>query len=798
MHRIWTIGLVFAIALAALGFHLHLPQPAASTADDIAVADTRVSDQAVMQLLTQHLLRALSHTDASRLAGLLTSDYQEAPARWNDPTGYILLGKRKRYLRRYINGKRRFLREFQMVPPSQLQKLRFRLIEWLPQGDAADCTLEAFAVNGQLQARIRLYFTREEDGWRLAMSDGLSLLARLTATAPQPQDSTVQESGRILFEQTAVPDDDRTFRFRMLLPQYRVLSLNRSVAAARWRQEMLMSPFAMAFLALSPLVPGNRDSEPAFMQLITDPGQNRVLYGHFRRQFKSYDALETGRRLQQPHGIAVDSRGYIYIADTGNARILIVKRSGRGENADLLCLRAFGEQMLRRPYALAWDDGGTLRDTTDDLLWVIDRGTGELLAFRASLLEPALVARYRHPDWRDPVAVAIGRFNGRSDGQLFVADQQAPALHRLMFDGKMVRPVQQLSLPQGSHPETLASDFWGNLYLSDTGHARVVKYAPDFTLLATLNMPGSAFAPLLFQPLFLAYGSLGGHPREYIGFNQGFALERWTSDTGLKRFKLGIDVQLQRVVLSADRSRVRFEGILTDTGHLSLKLIRVDYPEQRFELLRTWSPAGRFSWTWDRRESTTAFVPSGEYVIRLRAATPSGQNVSVREFGPITLPMFFRLEAGDALTAADFCIRGEIASVTVGRNQRIIWAHHEAVVFRFPMLDTGRRYDVRLLYLTEDSPVQQMASINGVPLHAPMKVGHSTQRTAWVAIPSEALSDAAMELRIEKIAGKGRVGVAAITLRDASAAPLQPLEMTLHPAIPATPLVRNAPDHGGP
>ena len=783
MHRLWTVIGICAIGLTALGFHLRELQPAISAPDDRATWNAPVDDAVVMQLLTRRLLTALQHTDISLMTGLLTPDYQEAPARWNEPTGYILIGNRKKFLRRYLNGRRAFMRVFRVSGQKNFRDLRFRLTEWLPQGDAMDCTLEARTPAGRLVARLRLYFSLEEEGWRLAMSDGLSLLAQLPLPEPRANQPGHSFSERILltheFNSPFIPED-RTFQRRFLLPAYRLMTLDRRVSRLRWRREIFQQPHAIAFSRLPASSPEAGADENAFLLLLTDPAANRLLYGRVSTGFRSYDARESGRPLHGPSGIAVDSRGYIYVADTGNGRILMLKPSGRGGNTDLLLLRSIGDGVLKHPFALAWDDAGTLYDTTDDRIWVLDHGTGELIAFRASILNPAVILRYRHENWLAPVAVAVGRFNGRNDDQLYVVDQSGPAIDRLYFDGRQLHFVQRRSLPPGSRPTALSSDGWGGLYLTDAGRNRIEKFAADLSLVSALNLQPTGTSVQQFQPMFLALASPSGLPEKYLTAQEAWLLEAWTDSTGLKRYALGLDAWIRRVRLASDQTQLTFDLTVTGAGRLQIVLISTDTPEKQFQLPPLWSPPAMFSWTWDRRTSNDLWIPSGTYFVQLRANSIDGNQESVREFGPVELPFYYRLapDNNSSLTAVDL-FQGDIAAAGAGHALRPILSHPEAVVVRMPGLSSHRRYEIRFHYRTPGSPVRQAASINGIPLHAPMKVGHSTQRTAWMAIPSSAFANSGLEVRIEKTAGAGLVGVEAVEIREANSLPRPANGLTL-------------------
>lgn len=246
-----------------------------------------------------------------------------------------------------------------------------------------------------------------------------------------------------------------------------------------------------------------------------------------------------GTELSVPGGIALDSRGgqtRIYISDTGNHRVLgwldvqsyqtgdvpaIILGQYSGEGSAALGIGAPG---FTSPSAIAVDPAtGTV--------FVADTGNHRVLRFADIADNPARVdpdAVYGQDDMagrlangsaneqnamRNPMGVAVDRA-----GNLWVADT---GNHRVLrYPAGMLNltaPSADIVLGQKSFTETsrnggsatvtaagfdspaaLAFDNDGNLYVSDSGNARILRFTPPFSsessAAVSISMPGGSIA----------------------------------------------------------------------------------------------------------------------------------------------------------------------------------------------------------------------------------------------------------------------------------------------------------------
>ena len=135
------------------------------------------------------------------------------------------------------------------------------------------------------------------------------------------------------------------------------------------------------------------------------------------------ESKEAGR-FDDPHGLAMDSRGRLFVADRGNSRIQIFDQTG-----DLLAIwTQFG-----KPSGLFIDG--------DDVLYVVDGLSGR-----------------ERPAWRD---------NPGWEQGIRIGDAET---------GWVTAFIPNVAAAAGAGMEFLAVDFEGNIYVNDLSRVRLAKY----------------------------------------------------------------------------------------------------------------------------------------------------------------------------------------------------------------------------------------------------------------------------------------------------------------------------------
>jgi uncharacterized protein (TIGR03437 family) len=196
-------------------------------------------------------------------------------------------------------------------------------------------------------------------------------------------------------------------------------------------------------------------------------------------------------QLNAPAGVTVDSAGNIYIADTINDRIRVVALNGAISTAAGTGVHGFlGDStspltaQMKSPSGVAVDSLGRIfiADTDNSRVRRVDPG-GNIATIagngNASYFGDGLQARSASVNHPEGVAVD-------SAGNVYVADTLDNAIRKITTDG-VITTVAGFGTPGFSgdggpatkaaldHPRGVAVDAAGNIYIADTGNNRVRK-----------------------------------------------------------------------------------------------------------------------------------------------------------------------------------------------------------------------------------------------------------------------------------------------------------------------------------
>jgi RHS repeat-associated protein len=185
-------------------------------------------------------------------------------------------------------------------------------------------------------------------------------------------------------------------------------------------------------------------------------------------------------QLNSAKGIATDSKGNVWVADTGNNRIQEFKPSGE-------FIRKFGSEgtgngQFKAPQDLAFDAEGKL--------WVADTGNGRFQRFTS---EGGYLASFgangpNAGQFLEPQALAID-----AEGNIWIADtgnnrvQESSSSEFIrQFGGESSGPGQLAS------PGGLATDSEGDVWVADTAHNRIQEFNGKGEFVRQFGVLGSA------------------------------------------------------------------------------------------------------------------------------------------------------------------------------------------------------------------------------------------------------------------------------------------------------------------
>lgn len=201
--------------------------------------------------------------------------------------------------------------------------------------------------------------------------------------------------------------------------------------------------------------------------------------------FRGYVVAPSEGDLSNPTGIAFGPDGDLYVASSGNDRIL------RYDGTTGQPRGAFVEgPPLSQPFSLIFDPGGDLLVSSGSVVQRFDP-QGNFLGQAAR--DTALV---------QPIGLALG-----SDGLLYVANSTARRIDR--FDPATGGQVDAFAVDSLSFPSDVAFGPDGDLYVSSAAHRRVVRFdgrTGDFRGVV-VSLPDGV-------PMGLAFGAAG---RLFVG-----------------------------------------------------------------------------------------------------------------------------------------------------------------------------------------------------------------------------------------------------------------------------------------
>lgn len=405
----------------------------------------------------------------------------------------------------------------------------------------------------------------------------------------------------------------QTFRPAPLVPDVEIDVLDRTVARDRLERELFGQPHASVVIGRVDVYDRFPYLEARTFQVVSDPAWNRLLFGENGRGLEAYDGEGSALgRLDEPRGLAADERGRLYVADTGNDRVVVFDTHGEFDRLELVPL--FTVEGFARPQDVAFSDGGTPFDPRDDRLYVADTGHNRIA--RVALEEgrgrvTSTLGGLGSGEGRfaGPTAVGVGREAGRNDDLVYVADSHARRIVALRDDrGTLLwEGERRHDLPE---IRGLDTDHWGNVYVASARGGEIRKFAPDLSEVARLRE--GLHAPRAFHvPVFTVHDHVRGTVRR-AGQGSGVVVERWGERSGLRLLDLGVELD----DLEVEADTIAFT--LTDRAHLHARVLDAATGHVLREVPVGERAAGRGRLALDE---IGRGLPGGEHRVELRAVS---------------------------------------------------------------------------------------------------------------------------------------------------------------------------------
>lgn len=312
-------------------------------------------------------------------------------------------------------------------------------------------------------------------------------------------------------------------------------------------------------------------------------GSGHIIYNASMYALGFYGGQGSGPdELSSPHGIAATTTGIIYVADTGNHRVAVLKRSGQRISPDAF-IEGFSE-----PWDVALDGR---------YIWVTDRATGT-------------VSRYSSASDRSPVVVSVnsptgiaatgyGEYtNGHAACQVVITDN-GTVLTKLV-DGE-VAATAELSDCGGSFFNYVEIDYHGNVWATDSIGCRIHKFDPELSYLDSWGEGYGTADDRFMNPTGLAI---------WDRFGQIFVAE----SSGARYFWVGTDIR--NLSFSSDGRGCTVSGKLTEKATMVVNIYNEDGTIARSLFSGRHSP-GYFRMDWDGTRLQGQDVYQGEYTLSI-------------------------------------------------------------------------------------------------------------------------------------------------------------------------------------
>ena len=471
----------------------------------------------------------------------------------------------------------------------------------------------------------------------------------------------------------------------------------------------------------------------SYVQFVVDPGWNRIVYGNMNGWIKTYSDLIA------PSSIAVDPTGRVFVGEPGRKQVTVLRLEGDGTNAQLRPLFTIGGATA--PSAVALSDNGTPLDPSDDILYVADAARGTVLKYGLSGTGGTLLATFTGFD--SPSAIAVGRWNGSNNGFIYVVDQVAKRLRVLEDDGTTLGAVAEYRGGYSSYFSSIAIDHFGDVYVADNTTSRLLKLTSS---LEELDEEGGAGIYAALAAVDVPFGliTVDGQGTYWAGFDQLFAVEKWTPESGARRRTLGL--RMKDISFTTDENASMIAGTFTLTAFGSVGARVFDASGNAVRSIPASAMvSGLKQIAWDRRDDAGKLVPPGSYRYDLYATEPYNGG-TITASAAWTLPLYY-----EELGGADepHLVRGTAVhwgSMSASQDQ-------QSVQYRFTGLNPTGTYAVSAEYTAppDGAPRVQDLTAAGLKLHEGLSVGPTLSTTGFLAVPPSAYASGDLLLSVNSL-----------------------------------------------
>jgi hypothetical protein len=267
--------------------------------------------------------------------------------------------------------------------------------------------------------------------------------------------------------------------------------------------------------------------------------------------------------------LSTDGRGLVYVADSGNDRVLVFRTVSEFDQMRLEPVYEISD--LNDPYGVAHSDGGTPFDAGDDVLYVANTGKNEVRRYAlgttgATLTDALGTLGSGNAHFAGPMAITVGRSNGANDNEVYVSDAHNRRIVHLRDAGSSLSWMG--SAPHGMGLITsLDADHFGNVYAAAPQAGRITKFTSGLTPVA--SFVGDTKRPRAFHIVFANVTDHRSGLQSRAGQGSGVVVEEWGGENGIRLLNLGVELTDASAVANENAVRVT----LTDHANVSAEIV---------------------------------------------------------------------------------------------------------------------------------------------------------------------------------------------------------------------------------
>ena len=295
-------------------------------------------------------------------------------------------------------------------------------------------------------------------------------------------------------------------------------------------------------------------------------GECEIIFNTSLVNVETYGDCGDGRgQFRDPLGIAADSRGNVFVADTGNHRIVrLLHKDAQMEFVRSFGSEGHGELQFSTPSQVALGSSGTL--------YVTDTGNDRVVVMTSigQWLQEIRGDDKGELTFDQPVGLAVVEANdpwiSRRQDFIVVSDRGGDRLVKISREGKLLGTAAAADLPLPSvRFDALAIDYYGNVYVTDRPNDRIHKFDSHLRYLTSIGNSGSG-------------GTEMDEPRGitlWRRFGQIFVTER----SGAQYFWIGtdiLDLSTSTEGIRPGEDSVRLSYFLTETSRVTVELLDPD------------------------------------------------------------------------------------------------------------------------------------------------------------------------------------------------------------------------------